>query len=210
MPERRVPRSRSDERIPGPRCAPAGAWLSRPSRPTQAARAAAPGPPAAPGRTAVGGFGCGTSSSLNALAGSRSASSDRPSGGRSMARRARPKTSMSRSSSRGPQRLRCCRPNSRSGSLSREEVRRAGRRVRCRRARRARPQRCGSRVDQRPRRARSRTASTRRAGGRPGRSASALTAAGQVAWRVADVRAQADVGADPMLDGPTGRPPADG
>ncbi len=41
-----------------------------------------------------------------------------PASGRSLRNRCRPKTSRSRSSSRGPQRARCCRPNERSSALS--------------------------------------------------------------------------------------------
>jgi len=62
--------------------------------------------------------GCGTSRSLAGFPGSTVASTDWPAAGRSIESRARPKISRSRSSSRGPQRSRCWRPNARSRLLS--------------------------------------------------------------------------------------------
>ena len=74
---------------------------------------------------------CGTSRRRAAFAGSASASIERALGGRSTAIRCRPKTSRSRSSSRGPQRPRRRRPARRSSFLSSAEQReRAGRRIR--------------------------------------------------------------------------------
>ena len=138
--------------------------------------------------------------------GSTSASSERASVGRSMARRARPKISRSRSSSRGPHRSRGVRPNRRSRPLrTDEQVRRAGRRVRT-----------GWDVERddgiqevglvgdadRDGRIEARHATKSDAGGsREGRDRAVERGLG-----VADVRAETDVGADPVNG--HGHPPA--
>ena len=143
-----------------------GGGARRPSRRSRASRAASARPRCRrAGRGRTGGSppsGWGTTSRRSALPGS----SDKPSGGRSIDSRARPKTSRSRSSSRGPQRSRSWRPNARSSCLS--AIRRAVAPVagRGRPARRGRRRRSGTAAGRRRRRARSRTAATRRGAGR--------------------------------------------
>ena len=111
----RRPRSRSGGRRPGPSRGAAARPPWPRSRPSPAARARAPGRRAAPGRTAGA---APRRAARPAAATAFAGSSLRPAGGRSTFTRWRPKTSRSRSTSRGPHRSRSCRPNARSSPLS--------------------------------------------------------------------------------------------
>ena len=111
--------------------------------------------------------GWGTSRRRAAAPGSIAAVAGRPSGGRSIARRARPNTSRSRSSSRGPQRPRCWRPKDRSMPLSATSSARAPTsRVGAGPARRARRPHSGSRAGPSRRRVSCGTAARRHGGAR--------------------------------------------
>ena len=173
-----VPASRSAGRASGPSTAAGARRRSRRSRASPAAR------------------GRGARSASGARTNSRSAavrvrhdeqrgppcpgSSDTPSGGRSIDSRARPKTSRSRSSSRGPQRSRSCAAERPLELLERDEQRdRAGRRIgagrHVQRDDRVAEPRLVVDADGRGRVQPAR----RRGAGRPGRAASARIAAGE-------------------------------
>ena len=110
----RRPSGRSRGRRPTPPHARGGPARSRPSRTSRAARAAARGRRAGRGRTAAPRrAGAGRRGRSASVGSSRAGSA-----GRSTAMRWRPKSSRSRSSSRGPQRARSRRPNARSSCLS--------------------------------------------------------------------------------------------
>jgi peptidase E len=114
---------RAGSHVPIGRTASAGSAslgvARRPCSPNPAGRALERGRPSARTKSRAAAEGCGTSSHRAATSGSAPASIDRAAAVRSTATRARPKTSRSRSSSRGPQRLRWRRPNSRSRCFSR-------------------------------------------------------------------------------------------
>ena len=137
--------------------------------------------------------GCGTTSRRSALPGS----SDRPAGGRSSESRARPKTSRSRSSSRGPQRSPLPAPE---GALERLQRHEQGPRPRsrdpARQGRRARRRHSGTPAGPRRRPGGWHT------GGHPGKACAGerregIDPCGERGRGIAEVRPEADVGSHP-------------
>ena len=196
----RVPRRRSRGPRPDPRSAPAGDAPSRRSRPSPAGRAPARGRPAA--RARRDGVAAARVRDHQELRRLRRVDLgvDRSRCGRALdGDAARPKTSRSRSSSRGPQRSRARRPNARSSTLSADssaiEPRsgiRAGRDV----ERDHGVAELGLVGDaDRLGRVEARDAAQARAGERGERP----DRVGQRRLRIADVRSQADVRADPSF-----------